>query len=158
VVGAIVYAAGASSARATARAAEGFAWVPSLEDGIARAKAEGRPVIIDFWASWCVACKELDRIAWSDERVRAEASRFVAVKLDGSEEDEAFVAIAERFRVPGMPTVIFLDGKGREVPDRVMGAIGADEMIERLRAVDGACDAPRRAPVAPAAVACAARW
>jgi thiol:disulfide interchange protein DsbD len=158
VVGAIVYAGGAANARARARAAEGFAWVPSLEQGIALAKAEGRPVIIDFWAEWCTACKELDRIAWSDQRVRAEASRFVAVKLDGTDQDDAFVEIAERFRVPGMPTVIFIDAKGREVPDRVMGAIPADEMIERLRGVDRACDAPRAAPFPAGAVACAARW
>ena len=57
----------------------------------------------------------------------------------------------------GMPTVVFLDARGREVPDRVIGAIGADEMLERLRAVETACEKP--VPVATGgALACAARW
>jgi thiol:disulfide interchange protein DsbD len=157
VVGAIVYAAGAANARARARAVEGFAWLPSLEQGIALAKAEGRPLLVDFWAEWCTACKELDHTAWSDERVRAEASRFVRVKLDGTAGDDAFVAIADRYGVPGMPTVIFIDARGREVPERVQSAISADAMLEKLRSVDRACDGKR--PVALAgAVACVARW
>jgi thiol:disulfide interchange protein DsbD len=157
LVGAIVYAAGAANARARSRA-EGFTWLPSLEQGIALARAESRPLIVDFWADWCVACKELDRIAWADPRVRAEASRFVAVKLDGTEGDDAFVDLAERYGVVGMPTVLFIDARGREVPERVQSAIPAEEMLERLSSVEGACDAPR--PTAPpaGAMACVARW
>jgi thiol:disulfide interchange protein DsbD len=158
LVGAVVYAAGASNARGMARAAHGLAWLPSLEEGIALARAEGRPLIVDFWADWCVACKELDRIAWADERVKAAASRFVAVKLDGTEGDDRFVDLAERYGVVGMPTVLFVDAKGREVPGRVQSAVSAEEMLERLAAVDGACEAPRPAPVATGAVACVARW
>jgi thiol:disulfide interchange protein DsbD len=60
-----------------------------------------------------------------------------------------------------MPTVIFLDAHGREVPDRVIGAVSAEEMVERLRAVDGACDrraAPAAGAGAPVTMACAVRW
>jgi len=53
-----------------------------------------------------------------------------------------------------MPTVIFIDAQGREVPERVIGAIEADEMLQRLEAVDGAC----ARPVPQGALACAARW
>jgi thiol:disulfide interchange protein DsbD len=161
LVGAIVYASGAASARARARAADGFTWIPSLDQGIALARAEGRPLLVDFWADWCTACRELDR-TWADARVRAEASRFVAVKLDGTTGDDSFVAVADRYGVPGMPTVVFIDARGREVPGRVQSAISPDAMIARLRSVDGACDGPRRAAPATAvpatAVACVARW
>ncbi len=86
LVGGIVYAVGAAGARERARArATAFAWLSSEDEAIALAKAEGRPVIIDFWAEWCTACKELDKIAWSKPEVRAEAARFVAVKLDGTD-------------------------------------------------------------------------
>lgn len=162
LVGGIVYAAGASAARERRRAAEGFAWVKDEAEALALAKREGRPVIIDFWAEWCTACKELDRIAWADPRVREEASRFVAVKLDGTDGSDAFVAVADKYGIVGMPTVIFIDPRGREVPERVTAAIEAPEMLEALRRVDEACDA--RGPAAPAAlpaapvVACAARW
>jgi len=158
LVGAIVYAAGAANARARSRAAEGLTWLPTLEQGIALARAEGRPLIVDFWADWCVACKELDRIAWADARVRDAASRFVAVKLDGTEGDDWFVDLAERYGVVGMPTVLFIDAKGREVPERVQSAIPADEMLERLASVDGACDAPRPTPPPAGALACVTRW
>jgi len=66
-----------------------------------------------------------------------------------------------------MPTVVFIDPRGREVPERVTAAIDAEKMVETLRRVDEACDEPapeRRAdPLAPAmpgaaVVACAARW
>src|SRR5512138_3453119 len=82
LVGGIVYAAGASAARERRRAAEGFAWLPDEPAALAIAQREGRPVILDFWAEWCTACKELDRTAWADPAVREEASRFVAVKVD----------------------------------------------------------------------------
>ncbi|BDG04240.1 protein-disulfide reductase DsbD family protein [Anaeromyxobacter oryzae] len=165
LVGGIVYAAGASGAR-EARARSTFAWLHSYDAAIAKAKAEGRPVIIDFWADWCVACKELDKIAWSQAPVKEAASRFVAVKLDGTDADDAFTALAERYGVVGMPTVVFLDHRGREVPDRVVGAVGADEMLQRLRTVDGACEKLAALPDAPPVdrqpgaipVACAVRW
>jgi thiol:disulfide interchange protein DsbD len=160
LVGGIVYAAGAAGARDRARRAEGFAWLPSEEEALRLARASGRPVIIDFWAEWCSACKELDRIAWADPRVQAEASRFVAVKLDGTDDSPEFQAVYGKYGVVGMPTVIFLDGQGREVPDRVMSAISADDMLEKLRAVDEACEGPRPASTSlPAgALACASRW
>jgi thiol:disulfide interchange protein DsbD len=154
LVGGVVYASGAAAARERARSAQGFAWVHSEPEALARAKAEGRPVIIDFWAEWCTACKELDKVAWADPRVKAAAGRFVAVKADGTESTDEFLALADKYGVVGMPTVVFIDSKGREVRDRIIGAIDADEMLERLAAVDDACGAP----VPAGALACAARW
>jgi thiol:disulfide interchange protein DsbD len=157
VVGGIVYAAGAAGARERARAAEGFAWIGHEAEALALAKREGRPVILDFWADWCVACKELDRIAWADPAVRAEASRFVAVKVDGTEDTPEFQALTAKYAVMGMPTVVLLDPRGREVPERITGAVPAAEMLERLRSVDTACEEPAKAS-AGERLACAARW
>ncbi len=148
------YASGAAAARERAHAAQGLTWLKSEAEAVALAKATGRPVIIDFWAEWCTACKELDRTAWADPRVQAEASRFVALKADGTDSTDAFLALADKYGVVGMPTVIFIDGKGREVRDRVIGAVGADEMLKRLEGVDRACGGP----VAAGALACAVRW
>lgn len=149
------YAAGAAAARERAHAAShGLTWLKTEAEAVALAKASGRPVIIDFWAEWCTACKELDKVAWSDPRVQAEAGRFVAVKADGTDSSDEFLALAEKYGVVGMPTVIFIDGRGREVRERVIGAVEADEMLQRLKAVDGACGAP----VPKGALACAVRW
>jgi thiol:disulfide interchange protein DsbD len=154
VVLAAAYASGAAGARERARADQGFAWLKTEEEAVALAKASGRPVILDFWAEWCTACKELDKIAWADPRVQAEAARFVAVKADGTDSSDAFMALAEKYGVVGMPTVIFIDGKGREVRDRIIGAVDADEMLKRLRSVDEACGGA----IATGALACNARW
>jgi thiol:disulfide interchange protein DsbD len=148
-VGGIVYGVGSAGARAGA-VAESFPWIRQDEAGaLARARAEGRPVIIDFWADWCAACRELDRTAWADPRVREEAGRFVTLKMDGSTDDDAFQRVFEKYKVVGMPTVVLIDSRGRELPERVTSAVDADEMLKRLRAVDGACTP---------ALACVARW
>jgi thiol:disulfide interchange protein DsbD len=160
LVGGIVYGFGAARARDRAGASVP-AWEHDLGAAVSIARSQGRPMIIDFWADWCVACKDLDRNVWADPRVRAEASRFVAVKLDGTDGSDAFDALAQRFGVVGLPTVVLLDAKGREAPDRVLGAVGADEMISRLRSVDGACDGrepPARHAAGSQVVACATRW
>jgi thiol:disulfide interchange protein DsbD len=148
------YASGAAGARERAQAGQGLAWLRTEAEAVALAKATGRPVIIDFWAEWCTACKELDKHAWADPRVQAEARRFVAVKADGTESSDEFLALADKYGVVGMPTVVFIDGRGREVRERIIGAVDADEMLRRLRAVDDACGAP----VPAGALACAVRW
>jgi thiol:disulfide interchange protein DsbD len=166
LVGAVVYASGAADARERRRASEGFAWRHDEAGALALARAEGRPVILDFWADWCVACKELDRSAWADPGVREEAARFVAVKVDGTDGTPEFEALTAKYGVVGMPTVVFIDEKGREVPLRVTAAIEGPEMLRVLRGVGTACEGPRPAKADPLAperpgspvVPCAARW
>jgi thiol:disulfide interchange protein DsbD len=135
LVGGAVYGAGASGARERALVAASFAWLHAEPEAVALARAEGRPVIVDFWAEWCVACKELDKIAWADPRVRQEAARFIKVKVDGTEDRPEIQAIQERYQVQGMPTVVFIDSAGVQRSDRIIGAVDAEEMLRRLRAV-----------------------
>jgi thiol:disulfide interchange protein DsbD len=150
LVGGIVYGVGAADARGRRSAADGFAWHHDERGALALAKAERRPVILDFWAEWCTACKELDHTAWSDPRVREAATRFVAVKVDGTDETPEFQALTAKYGIVGMPTVIFIDAQGREVPVRITGAIGADEMLRWIGAAEKACTPP--------VVACVSRW
>jgi thiol:disulfide interchange protein DsbD len=155
----ITYAVGVGQAR-TAASGDGVAWLVNREEeGLALARAEGRPVVIDFWGDWCVACKELDQVAWSDPRVREEAKRFVAIQIDNSADklQDPKVAAAvdrvfEKYRVLGQPTVVFIDAHGRELPAtaRVTAVVSADEMLRRMKAVDGTCRAGD--------VGCLARW
>jgi thioredoxin:protein disulfide reductase len=166
LVGDIVYAVGAADARERRRAAAGVAWSHDEQAALVRARAEGRPVVLDFWADWCTACKDLDRGAWADRAVQEEVSRFVTVKVDGTDDSPAFQTLMAKYAVVGMPTVIFIDAKGREVPLRVTSAIEPGEMIEMLRRIDGACDGMRADRAAsgvgtarPLAFgACARRW
>jgi thiol:disulfide interchange protein DsbD len=147
VVGA-VYAIGSGDARSAA--ATPVAWEHDEAAALARARAEGKPVIIDFWADWCVACKELDRDAWADPAVQAAASRFVKLKIDATEESPVVEAIWEKYGIVGMPTVLFIDSSGRELPSetRVQSSISGREMLKRLEAVDSLC----------AVATCVTRW
>jgi thiol:disulfide interchange protein DsbD len=70
--------------------------------------------------------------------------------MDGTEDNEPFQRAFDRYGVVGMPTVIFIDSSGREMPARITGAVGADEMLKWMRAVNQACVTPL--------VACATRW
>lgn len=148
-VGGITYAIGTAGAVGRASIDE-IPWLHDEPRALALAEAEGRPVVIDFGADWCAACHELDHTAWADPRVREQVKGFVAVKVDGSTEDAAFLAAVEKYRVMGLPTVIFIDAHGRELPERIMGAVSADEMLEALRQTNRACDAPL--------LACTTRW
>ncbi len=150
LVGGIVYAVGAAGARERARSTAAFAWHHSEKEGIALAKAEGRPLIIDFWAEWCTACRELDRTAFADGRVREALSRFVMVKVDATQDSDEVAALVSKYGVVGMPTVVFIDRRGHEVPVRITGAVDAGEMLKWVGAVDRACLTP--------VVACATRW
>ncbi len=153
-----VYAVGAGNARMALTSASGeLAWIVNQEpEALALARAEHRPVIIDFWGDWCAACKELDRTAWSDPAVREEAKRFVLLKVDNSADkledpraaDRVDAAMA-KYGVISQPSVVFIDSRGRELPARVTAVVSGTEMLRWMRSVDQACSS---------LVACAARW
>jgi thiol:disulfide interchange protein DsbD len=147
----LVYAAGAGAVRRDALVAP-LPWMHDEAAALALARAEGRPVAIDFWAEWCAACKELDHGAWADEAVREELSRgrFVLLKIDATEESAEVEAIWEKYGILGMPTVLFIDSRGRELPaaERITSAVPPAELLARLRAVDSPC----------ARAECVTRW
>jgi thiol:disulfide interchange protein DsbD len=150
VVGGIVYASGAASARSRAQG-DRLVWLFHEDEvaALAQARAQGKPLLIDFWAEWCTACKELDKTAWADPRVQAAAGRFVTLKMDGTHDTDAFQKVFEKYAVVGMPTVIFIDSAGREVPQRIIGAVEAEEMLKYLESVEKTCSP---------AIACVTRW
>ncbi len=116
---------------------EGLKWVTSHEAGLAAAKAEGKPVMIDFYADWCAACKELDKFTYVDPQVAQEAERFVNVKIDGTVEDDAIQALYKTYGVQGLPTVVFLDSTGKLLPEpRVTGFVAAPAFLELMKNVE----------------------
>ena len=100
------------------------------------AKEAGRPMMIDFWAQWCVYCKKLDKMVWNVPAVVAEAQRFDTIKIDATEPDDAeMTALKEEFRVPGLPRVIFIDSRGEVLHARSVGFQSADEMLEDMKSI-----------------------
>jgi thiol:disulfide interchange protein DsbD len=107
-----------------------------LDEARAKAKAEGKPVMIDFWATWCVYCKKLDKVVWNVPEVVEESLRFVTIKVDATAPDDAeMTAIKEEFKVPGLPRVIFIDSRGKVLHGRTSAFKPAEEMLEVMKSV-----------------------
>ncbi len=107
-----------------------------VEGAIARAATDKRPLIVDFTAAWCGACKELDKKTFSEPRVGQELGRFVAVKVDATNDDDPKVeAMLARFKVVGLPTVLLFDSRGNEAA-RFNDFVPPDEFLKSVQRVD----------------------
>ena len=67
--------------------------------------------MLDFYASWCAACKELDHKTYADPAVAAKLDDYVNVKLDFTRSSETTQALTEKYQIPGLPVVIFMDAE-----------------------------------------------
>ena len=92
-------------------------------------------MIKDFYADWCIPCKELDALTFSDERVIEKSTEFKTFKVDMTKtmSDET-TEIREKFKIIGMPTVLIINSNGKEVK-RLTGFINADEFLEMISTV-----------------------
>ena len=112
-------------------ASEGPSWIPYTDQAVRRA---GKPVIIDFAASWCAPCLELDQKTFVDPRVREALSRRALFKADLTRAASAeSLALTAKYQILGVPTVIFLEASGNERKDlRLVGFEGPGEFLARL--------------------------
>jgi len=99
-----------------------FERVKSLAELDARLKTAGRPVMLDFYADWCVSCKEMERFTFSDPAVAARMKNFLLLQADVTANSDEDKALLKRFSLFGPPGIIFFDTQGREAPGlRVVG-------------------------------------
>ncbi len=120
VAGAFLFISWLNAPRAVAAesgSAPAIVWVQKEAEGatITRAVAENKPVMIDFGASWCKACMELEEQTFPDPKVRSEAVGFLAIHVDATDPDDPEVArLQTKYKVVGLPTVVLIDGSGKE--------------------------------------------
>jgi thiol:disulfide interchange protein DsbD len=101
-----------------------------------RAVRENRPLVVDFTAAWCGACKELDKVTFAAPAVGAEMGRFLAVKVDATHDDDPAVeATLQRFKVVGLPTVLVFDSRGKEAV-RYTDFVPPERFLEGIRRVN----------------------
>jgi thioredoxin:protein disulfide reductase len=96
-----------------------------------------KPVVIDFYADWCLPCKELDEKTFSDVRVGNELQRFSRIKANlTSTEDPVTKALTKQYGIVGVPTLVFLDSAGNEVTSaRLTGFESAEKFLDRAKSV-----------------------
>lgn len=116
--------------KADAQKAEAF------DRALEKAKADCKPVMIDFFADWCAACKELDQHTYVEKSVATEADRFVTIKVDGTMDSDVTDALYARFGVKGLPTVAFVSPTGEilESP-RVTGYLEPAPFLAEMQKV-----------------------
>ncbi len=117
----------------------GMSWEHFLPQKLEQARAANKPVILDFTAAWCVPCKELDRMTFTSPAVIQAAQPFARLKVDLTHFDSPEAeAIRKQFGIAGVPTVIFLDPSGQEVPEtRIIGFVPPEEFLARIKKVPG---------------------
>ncbi len=108
-----------------------LAWIKDLEQGKLKAEKENKILMVDAYAEWCVACKELDKYTFSEKDVSKVLKDYVIVKLDFTEKSEKNRELRKRLNIIGMPTVLFLNAQGMEIK-RFSGFKNKDEFLEIL--------------------------
>lgn len=92
----------------------------------ALAEAKGKPVMLDLYADWCVACKEFEKYTFSDPQVQQALKSSVLLQADVTRNTAQDVALLKQLQVPGLPTILFFDTAGKEIPAmRVAGFMDA---------------------------------
>jgi len=100
--------------------------VADLDSAVASARAEDRPLMLDFYADWCVSCKEMQKYTFTDARVRAALRDTVLLRADVTRNDADDQALLKHFGIYGPPTIAFYGTDGRERRDfRVVGYLNA---------------------------------
>ena len=85
------------------------------EEAVTQAQGAGKPLLVDVYADWCVACVELDEKTYSVPTVAGRVSDFVRLKLDFTKETPWVKEMKQKYKITGMPTVIVYDPQGEEV-------------------------------------------
>jgi thiol:disulfide interchange protein DsbD len=118
---------------APAQAPVSWQRVASLQELQEKLTAPGKPVMLDFYADWCVSCKEMEALTFSDPKVRAQLDGMLLLQADVTSHNEADRALLKRFSLFGPPGIVFFDPQGREIRGlRVIGYQNPERFLKTL--------------------------
>ena len=108
-------------------------WNPNLDQALVQAEQNNTFVIADLYADWCAACKELELITFSNAEVQQELSAHILARVDLTRSSEQTDLLSERYTIIGLPTILFLNPDGIEIPGtRISGFLPPKAFIEHL--------------------------
>ena len=96
-------------------------------------QSANKPVMLDFFADWCVACKEMDRFTFHDKKVIEQLNGLTLLQVDVTANTEDDRALMKRFGLFGPPGIIFFDKAGTEIPEsRIVGILDANAFVDHI--------------------------
>jgi len=112
-------------------------WQVFQDDLLKEAQVEAKPVLIDFYADWCIPCKELDKLTFSDPEVIELSRKFIMLKADLTKSSGPLTSrLKKTYGVKGVPTLVLLSPDGSEAKQlRTVGFIEKDELLEKMKAL-----------------------
>ncbi len=128
----------ATTAVQSVAAEEKIDWVFDEEEGLKQARESGKIAIIDFWAEWCAACKELEKFTYSDPVIIRELRKFVNIKIDSTKRDDPKTErLWAKYGVVGLPTIIFISKDGVVIKDKsITGFVDVKGFLRILKEME----------------------
>ncbi|SMF20778.1 protein-disulfide reductase DsbD family protein [Pseudobacteriovorax antillogorgiicola] len=110
-------------------------WLKTETAGYEMAAEKNLPVLVDGWADWCVACREMDATIFQDQEVISELQKnWVLIKLDLTEINDENEALVEKYNMPGLPTLVLVPSNGDLSKSvRIAGAVSKERLLKELR-------------------------
>lgn len=112
-----------------------FQRVHNLQELLQRVQTAGQPVMLDFYADWCVSCKEYEQFVFSDPAVRAELKGVLLLQADVTENSTEDAALLKRFELFGPPGIVFFNAQGQALSPVIKGYQDAEWFARSVRAL-----------------------
>lgn len=110
--------------------------IAELDERIIQAANNNQYVMVDFYADWCISCKEMERFTLSDDKVKARLKDVVLLQIDVTHGTTDDLTLLKRFNLFGPPGILFIDRQGNEIPDiRIIGFLNKTDFLTVLNAV-----------------------